>query len=96
LNEVGSWLLAKMSRQLVKIQNLKGNKGIGEMLNMKSVDIIQNATQITQRVVNDITVILLLQTRNQCDLSFDYMGMLLNRVPMIVCCLVRNGSWRRA
>jgi hypothetical protein len=74
--------LAKMSMWLVKIQNSKGNKGTDEMSNMKSVDIAQNAIQIIQRVANDITVILLLQTRNQCDLSFNCVETLLNRAPM--------------
>ena len=60
---VGSQLLEKLSRRLVKMRNSTGIEGGGEKSNTKSVDVAQNtvATQMAHRVIYVTIVDALLQ-----------------------------------
>jgi hypothetical protein len=94
LNVVGRQLLLKMSSWLVKMRNSKGSEEGGEKLNTKSVNIAQNAIQITHKVMKDTTAVALFQeVRAWLLCSFDCVAPApaLKKLLSWVHCLERNG-----
>ncbi len=85
--------MAKISRRFENMRNSKGREGGGSTVSAKSVDSAQDATQITHRVMSDMTMIALTQeTKDGVAPSFECSTAPVSMVPRRVRCLEINGG----